>query len=48
MALLMAPVSCVSILKGQMSEWILLEASGLVALNFGIGELVCEGVDWMD
>lgn len=48
MALFMAAVSCVRILRGQMSEWILLEASGLVALNIGLGELVCEGVERMD
>jgi hypothetical protein len=48
MALFMVPLSCVSILKGQTSERILLEASGLVAVNFGLEELVCEGVDWMD
>jgi hypothetical protein len=48
MALFMAPVACVSILKGHMSEWILLEVSDFVAVNFGIGELVCGDVDWMD
>jgi hypothetical protein len=48
MALFMVPVACVSILKGQMSEWILLKVSGLVAVNFGLGELVCADVDLMD
>jgi hypothetical protein len=48
MVLFMAAVSFVSIRKEQTSEWIFLEASGLVAINFDLGELVCEDVDWMD